>query len=78
MDVTPVGVANQLAVSSLPASVNAGASFGLVVVAEDNFGTADKSYNGSVTLSMADNPEATSLGGRSRSRRSTVSPLSPA
>ena len=51
IDVTPPGVATQLVVTSQPpSSVTAGSGFGLVVTAEDSFGTVDTSFNGSVTV----------------------------
>lgn len=51
IDVTPPGVATQLVVTRQPpSSVTAGSGFGLVVTAEDSFGTVDTSFNGSVTV----------------------------
>ncbi len=51
IDVTPPAVATQLVVTTQPpSSVNAGSSFGLVVEAEDGFGTVDTTFNGIVTV----------------------------
>jgi len=58
------GTATQLVVSSQPpSSVTAGSGFGLVVTAKDSFGTVDTSFNGSVTLALANNPSGGTLGG---------------
>ncbi len=46
-----------------PASVTAGAAFGLVVTAEDSFGNVATSYTGSVSLALASNPGGATLGG---------------
>ncbi len=48
-----------------PASVTAGAGFGLVVAAEDSFGNVAPSYTGSVSLALASNPGGATLGGAS-------------
>ncbi len=54
IDITVPGVATQLVVTTQPPSgVVAGSSFGLVVAAEDSFGTVDTAFNGSVTVSDA-------------------------
>ncbi len=47
-----------------PASVTAGAGFGLVVAAEDSFGNVAPSYTGSVSLALASNPGGATLSGR--------------
>jgi hypothetical protein len=46
-----------------PASVMAGAAFGLAVTAQDRFGNTATSFDGSVSLSLASNPGAATLGG---------------
>jgi LysM repeat protein len=46
-----------------PASVTAGASFGLVVTAEDSFGNVNTSFNNSVTLALGSNPGGATLRG---------------
>ena len=46
-----------------PASVRAGTSFGLTVQAEDSSGNLDSSFNGSVTVALANNPGGATLGG---------------
>jgi dUTPase len=52
--VTPAGVATQLVVTTEPTTPQtAGTPFGLVVNAEDGNGTLDTTYNGPVTLSLA-------------------------
>ncbi len=57
INVTAPGVANQLIVTTQPiANLTAGTTFDLVVEAEDGFGTADKTFNNSVTLALANNP----------------------
>ena len=51
IDVTPRGVATQLVITSQPSfDVTAGSDFGLVVMAEDSFGTVDTSFDGTVTV----------------------------
>ena len=58
---TSPGVATQLVVTTQPpGSVAAGSGFDLTVTAEDGFGTVDKTFGGSVTLS---GPSGTSFGG---------------
>ena len=58
------GAASRLVVTTQPPqSVTAGAGFGLVVSAEDDFGNVDPTFGGSVTLALADDPGASSLGG---------------
>ena len=52
--VTAPGVANQLVVKAQPpASVVAGSGFGLVVEAEDSFGTVDSTFQGTLAVSEA-------------------------
>jgi FKBP-type peptidyl-prolyl cis-trans isomerase 2 len=58
------GAANHLVIMiEPPASVTAGAGFGLAVAAEDAFGNVDPSYSGNVTLTLASNPGGATLGG---------------
>ena len=58
------GVATQLVVSTQPtAIVTAGSTFGLVVQAEDGYGDLDRTFNGSVTLAVANNTYGVPLGG---------------
>jgi hypothetical protein len=61
-----VGAPQQLAVSSSsppPSSVTAGSGFMFAVTAEDAGGNPTTSYNGMVTLSLANNPGGATLGG---------------
>ena len=46
-----------------PASVTAGSDFGLTVTAEDSSGNVDTSFNGTVTVALANNPGGATLGG---------------
>ena len=56
--------ATQLVVTAQPpASITAGSSFGLVVMAEDGLGNVDPTFTGSVTLALASNPNGATLGG---------------
>jgi len=52
-----------LVVTTQPASVVAGSSFGLTVTAEDSSGNVDTSFNGTVTVALATNPGGGTLGG---------------
>ena len=56
------GTATQLVVTSQPSGVIAGQSFGFNVAAEDNFGNV-ATFNGTVTVALANNPGSTTLGG---------------
>lgn len=52
-DVTGIGVATQLVVTTQPPpSVAAATGFGLVLSARDSFGTLDPSFSGSVTITL--------------------------
>ena len=56
-NVTALGVATHLVVeTSPPLSLAPGAAFGVTVEAEDDFGTVDPSFNGSVTISPGEQP----------------------
>jgi streptogramin lyase len=46
-----------------PASVSAGTGFGLTIQAEDSSGNLITSFNGTVTVSLANNPGGATLGG---------------
>jgi hypothetical protein len=46
-----------------PSSVTAGAGFGLSVTAEDKYGNVVKSFTGSVTVALDNNPGGATLGG---------------
>jgi virginiamycin B lyase len=46
-----------------PSSVTAGSPFGLTVQADDSSGNLDSSFNGTVTVALANNPGGTTLGG---------------
>ena len=61
----PFNVTDQLVVSSAPPTgLTAGAPFGLTIIAEDGQGNPDNTFNGSVTLELADgNGNAAALGG---------------
>ena len=52
-----------LIVTAQPTTVTAGAGFGLVADAEDQFGNVDHSFDGKVTVALADNPNGETLGG---------------
>ena len=52
--VAPLGTATELVVTSQPASVAAGATFTVVVQAEDSHGTVDTGFNGAVTIADGD------------------------
>src|SRR5262249_53513744 len=62
-----IGVAtlatSQLVVTQQPSSVVAGSGFGLTVLAEDGAGNPITSFNGTVTVSLGNNPGGTTLGG---------------
>ncbi len=61
---TPQPSARQLVIQSQPpAFVAPGSVFGLDVAVEDASGQIDTSYNGTVSLSLADGPGGASLGG---------------
>jgi streptogramin lyase len=56
--------ADHFVVTQQPAtSVAAGTGFGLTVDAEDSSGNLDSSFNGTVTVALANNPGGTTLGG---------------
>jgi dUTPase len=64
VDVSAAGIANQLLVTIQPPNtVTAGQGFGLVVKAVDSFGTVDTSFQGSVSISLGNNPAGGVLGG---------------
>jgi streptogramin lyase len=46
-----------------PSSLTAGSPFGLTVQAEDSSGNLDSSFNGTVTVALANNPGGATLGG---------------
>jgi hypothetical protein len=56
--------ASQLVVSTQPpGTVNAGAGFGVVALAEDRFGNVDPNFGGSASLDLTANPGHATLGG---------------
>jgi uncharacterized repeat protein (TIGR03803 family) len=55
--------ATRLVVAAQPTAVTSGAGFGLVIQAEDTLGNVDPSFNGTVTLTLANNPGSSTLGG---------------
>jgi hypothetical protein len=58
------GPATQLVIATEPAtSVNAGAQFGFVVSAEDQYGNLATSFNGTVTAALAGGPSGGALSG---------------
>lgn len=57
------GQATQLVVIAAPSSVTVGTAFGLQVAAEDPYGNIDGTFGGTVSLSMATNPNIADLGG---------------
>ncbi len=63
-DFVAYGAATQLAVAAQPPSVVVpGSAFELSIAAENSTGVTDYSYNGPVTLSLANNPGGSALGG---------------
>ena len=61
-DMTAYQLASKMAVTfQPPSSVIAGASFGIVVSAEDTFGDVDTGFNGTATLSLSSNPGGVSF-----------------
>jgi hypothetical protein len=50
-------------VASTPSNVLANGNFSLTIVAEDQFGNIDRSFNGNITLALSANPGGASLGG---------------
>jgi len=57
-------VTGQLVVTQQPpASLSAGTPFGLTVEAEDSSGNLESSFNGTVTVALANNPGGATLGG---------------
>ncbi len=57
-------VTGQLVVTQQPpTSLTAGTSFGLTVDAEDSSGSLESSFNGTVTVALANNPGGAALGG---------------
>jgi hypothetical protein len=62
LNVTPLGVATHLVVPS-PPTVPTGATFAVTVKAEDDFGTVDTSFSGSVAIALSSNPALGTLGG---------------
>ena len=78
---SPTAVATHLVVTAQPpATVAAGAGFGLTVKAETSSGAVDPTFNGTVTLRWRTTPGAAapSWVARSPPRRSTAWPRSPA
>ena len=61
--VYPVASSQLVVTAQPPASVTAGSTFGLTVTAEDSSGNVDSSFDGTVTLAMANNPGGATLGG---------------
>jgi len=63
-DLLAYGAASKLVVTAQPpGNVIVGNSFGVEVSAEDGYGYVDSAYNGTLTLSLADNPGSATLGG---------------
>ena len=57
INVTALGVANQLVVTTQPpATIVNGADFGMIVKAEDSFGTVDSFFSGSLTVDDGTGP----------------------
>ncbi len=66
INTTPPSVATQLVVTTQPAAVDrAGSKFGLVVHATDSSGTLDPTFQGSVTIAVANNTYGVPLEGTS-------------
>jgi hypothetical protein len=62
-DMVNYQVGQFVATTQPPASVTAGSPFGLTITVETDFGATITSYNGSVTLSLANNPGGGKLNG---------------
>jgi subtilase family serine protease len=62
-NVVPAAVSQLVIGTQPPTSVTAGASFGLTVSVEDAYGNLASSFNGSVTVSLDNNPRGSTLGG---------------
>lgn len=63
-DLAGYQMASRLAISAQPPAISvAGNSFGLTVRVNDSVGTLMTSYNGNVTVSLANNPTGATLGG---------------
>jgi hypothetical protein len=61
--IVAASAAQWVVTSQPPASILAGAAFGLQVTAEDSYGNVATSFNSSVTLAIGSNPGGASLGG---------------
>ena len=62
--VTPVGQAIELEIGgNPPTTVAAGSPFSVTIKAVDGFGHQDTSFNGNITLALANNPDGSTLGG---------------
>jgi hypothetical protein len=62
LNVTALGVATHLVVPS-PPTVSVGSSFAVTAEAEDDFGTVDTSFSGSIAIALSSNPALATLGG---------------
>ncbi len=63
-DLVAYGMGTQLAVTTQPpGSVTQNTPFGLTVADEDSAGVVDTSFNGTVTISLGNNPGGSTLGG---------------
>ena len=60
-NVTPAAASQLVITSQPPSSVTAGNSFGLTVMAEDQYGNQTPGYTGSVTIALKNNPGSGSL-----------------
>ncbi len=63
--VNPAPATNLVIAQAQPASVTAGSGFGMVVESVDPYGNLDPTFNGSVTIALASNPNSETLGGTS-------------
>jgi hypothetical protein len=61
--VVPAAPAALIVTNQPPSSVTAGAGFGLVVTTEDRFGNLVPSFNGSLTIAVANAPNGGTVGG---------------
>jgi hypothetical protein len=57
------GFANRMVITSPSQNVLPGAAFSIAVSAVDSYGDVDTSFNGAVTISLANNPGGSALGG---------------
>ncbi len=62
-DVTPGAAVGLTVINEPPGSVTVGNAFGLTVAAEDSYGNVDTSFDGALTVALADDPADGALSG---------------